>query len=149
MSNLFSKILVAIDGSKYSEKGVEYAKSISEKFGSELILLTVLDFSFKNYPSTILTAPTYGIKKFNNMKESIEKYHKNILSDLEKEKIKARSIILEESTTVKTIVELSEKEKIDLIIINTRGRTGFKKLLMGSTASGVVTYSHCPVMVIR
>ncbi|NOJ30410.1 MAG: universal stress protein, partial [Nitrososphaeraceae archaeon] len=37
----------------------------------------------------------------------------------------------------------------DLIILNTRGRTGFKKLLMGSVASGVVTYAHCPVMIIR
>ncbi|MGZ5510685.1 MAG: universal stress protein, partial [Nitrososphaeraceae archaeon] len=33
-------------------------------------------------------------------------------------------------------------------IMGTRGRTGFKKLLLGSVASGVVTYSHCPVLVI-
>lgn len=147
--NLFSKILVAIDGSKFSEKGIEYAKILSKKFNSELTLLTVLDFSFKNIPSTIITAPTYGIEKFNKMRDSIEKYHKIALSELEKEKIIAKSIILEDHSAVKTILNLSEREKIDLIIINTRGNTGLKKMLLGSVATGVVTYSHCPVMVIR
>jgi nucleotide-binding universal stress UspA family protein len=36
-----------------------------------------------------------------------------------------------------------------LIAIGTRGRSGFKKLLLGSVASGVVTYAHCPVMVVK
>ena len=47
------------------------------------------------------------------------------------------------------IIQYAEKEKIDLIVIGTRGKTGFKKLLLGSTASGVVTYAHCPVMVVK
>ncbi len=38
---------------------------------------------------------------------------------------------------------------IDLIVIGTRGRSGFKKLLLGSIASSVVTYAHCPVMVVK
>jgi len=36
-----------------------------------------------------------------------------------------------------------------LIIVGTRGRSGFKRLLLGSTASGIVTHAHCPVMVVR
>jgi nucleotide-binding universal stress UspA family protein len=42
-----------------------------------------------------------------------------------------------------------KKKMVDLIVIGTRGRSGFKKLLLGSTASGVVTYSHCPVLVTK
>lgn len=120
-ANLFSKILVAIDGSMYSEKAIEYATTISKKFNSKLILLTILDFSFKNFPSTIVTAPTYGLDEFNKMKASIEKYHKNTISNLEKEKIDIKSIILEGSSAVKSILDCSEREKIDLIILNTRG----------------------------
>jgi nucleotide-binding universal stress UspA family protein len=38
---------------------------------------------------------------------------------------------------------------MDLIILGTRGQSGFKKLLLGSVASGVVKYAHCPVMVVK
>jgi nucleotide-binding universal stress UspA family protein len=47
------------------------------------------------------------------------------------------------------ILEYAEKEDIALIVIGTRGRTGLGKLLLGSVASGVVTYSHCPVLVVK
>jgi nucleotide-binding universal stress UspA family protein len=46
-------------------------------------------------------------------------------------------------------VAFAEKDNVDLIIIGTRGRSGFRKLLLGGVASGVVTYSHCPVMVVK
>ena len=47
------------------------------------------------------------------------------------------------------IVEYAKHEKIDLIVIGTRGRSAFKRILLGSTASGVVTHAHCPVMVVK
>jgi nucleotide-binding universal stress UspA family protein len=47
------------------------------------------------------------------------------------------------------IIQYAEKENIDLIVIGTRGRSGVKKLLLGSTASGVVTYADCPVLVTK
>jgi nucleotide-binding universal stress UspA family protein len=36
-----------------------------------------------------------------------------------------------------------------MIVIGSRGMTGFKKLWLGSVAGGVVTYSHCPVLVVK
>ncbi len=48
-----------------------------------------------------------------------------------------------------SIVQYAERENIDLIIVGRRGRSGFKKLLLGSTASGIVTLAHCPVMLVR
>ena len=47
------------------------------------------------------------------------------------------------------IIQYAEKENIELIVIGTRGRSGIKKLLLGSTASGVVTYADCPVLVTK
>jgi len=44
---------------------------------------------------------------------------------------------------------IAEKEKVDLIVVGTRGRSGFKKLLLGSVASGVVNYAHCPVLIVK
>jgi nucleotide-binding universal stress UspA family protein len=48
-----------------------------------------------------------------------------------------------------SIAQYAERENIDLIVVGTRGRSSFKRLLLGSTASGIVTHAHCPVMVVR
>lgn len=58
-------------------------------------------------------------------------------------------MIIAEESIVSEIIEFAERENIDLIIMGTRGRTGFKKLLLGSVASEVVNFAHCPVLVIR
>ena len=51
-------------------------------------------------------------------------------------------------SVIGSIVEYAERENIDLIV-GTRGRSAFKRLLLGSTASGIVSHAHCPVMVVR
>jgi len=38
---------------------------------------------------------------------------------------------------------------VDIIVAGTRGKSGFRKLLLGSVASGIVTYAHCPVLVVK
>lgn len=57
---------------------------------------------------------------------------------------------IEKSMSVEgTIVDYAEQENIDLIVVGTKGRSGFTKLLLGSVASKVVTYAHCPVLVVK
>jgi nucleotide-binding universal stress UspA family protein len=64
--------------------------------------------------------------------------------------VKLKSEIVESiMSEVGAIVTYAEHENVDLIVIGSRGRTGFKKMLLGSTASGVVTYATCPVMVVK
>jgi len=52
-------------------------------------------------------------------------------------------------SVVQTITDYAVVEKIDLIIMGTRGMGGFKKMLLGSVSNGVVTHAHCPVLVVR
>ena len=47
------------------------------------------------------------------------------------------------------IVDYAQGNNIDLIVVGTRGRSGLKRVLLGSVASGVVTYSSCPVLVTK
>jgi nucleotide-binding universal stress UspA family protein len=58
-------------------------------------------------------------------------------------------IILSSVKVSGVIVNYSEDAKADLIVIGTRGRSGFKRLLLGSVASDTVMYAHCPVLVVK
>jgi nucleotide-binding universal stress UspA family protein len=58
-------------------------------------------------------------------------------------------VLIKYTSVVKEIVEYAENNKVDMIVIGSRGMAGFKKLLLGSVANGVVTYSHCPVLVVK
>jgi nucleotide-binding universal stress UspA family protein len=53
------------------------------------------------------------------------------------------------TSVVPAIVDYAVKNQVDLIVTGTKGRSGFTKLLLGSVASGVVTYANCPVMVVK
>ncbi len=62
---------------------------------------------------------------------------------------KIETHIIISQSTVKSILDFAEEKNVDLIVLGTRGRSGIKKLLLGSTASGIVTYSSCPVIVVK
>jgi nucleotide-binding universal stress UspA family protein len=47
------------------------------------------------------------------------------------------------------ILQYAEQNSINLIVIGTKGKSGFKKLLLGSIASDIVTYSDCPISVTK
>ncbi|MDW0342419.1 MAG: universal stress protein, partial [Nitrososphaeraceae archaeon] len=75
--------------------------------------------------------------------------------DKVKQKAKEKGVIVKTdvivgiSSVVKEIVEYADKNKVDMIVVGSRGLSGIKKMLVGSVASGVVTYAHCPVLVAK
>jgi len=149
----FSKILVAIDGSEISMKAAVYAMDIVKKNKSQLTALTVLDISTpRRISSSFITAPTYGLKELEEKRKEAQQWLDKFEKLAAKENnVKLKSEIIEDpiSRVGSAIVDYAERENVDLIVIGSRGRTGFKKMLLGSTASGVVTYATCPVMVVK
>jgi nucleotide-binding universal stress UspA family protein len=151
---LFSKILVPIDGSEPSFHAARIANNIAKRFNSEIIFLYVVvspsKYEYANL--TGLVTPKQIDMIIQNAKEEAKDWFKRI-EDMVKEEnpnIKlSTKVILTGIAVYGEIIQYAEKESIDLIVIGTRGRSGVKKLLLGSTASGVVTYSSCPVLVTR
>jgi nucleotide-binding universal stress UspA family protein len=148
----FSKILAAVDGSEESFKAAEYAIEITKKYSGQLIALTVLDISKpKHLSSTFITAPTYGIRELEEEKKEAQQWLDKIANVVSEKgnNIEFKSQIENSMSVEGTIVNYAEEENIDLIVIGTRGRSGFTKLLLGSVASKVVTYAKSPVLVVK
>jgi nucleotide-binding universal stress UspA family protein len=57
--------------------------------------------------------------------------------------------VLDVASAADSIVNYADSKKADLIVIGTKRRTGLKRLLLGSVASGVVTHASCPVLITR
>jgi len=153
----FSRVLVAIDGSISSMHTIDYAISIAMKNNSQLVILYVIDvYKYPYLPSSIILAPTFGSEKYleerNEAEEQMnkikEKYKQKTKNNIDSKELKTE-IIEGAKSAATTIMEYAESENIDLIIIGSRGRTSFKKLLLGSVSSDIIKNAHCAVLVIR
>ena len=150
--NKFSKILVPIDGSPSSWAAAIYAADLAKIYDSNITLLSVV-------PSQIRHGDSSGVfgmvtpHHLSQYKKEAEKWFNQIFDDIKEKKFDMNKIRTDVITTpmsiVGAIVDYAEKESADIIILGKSGSTGFKKILLGSTASGVVTYAHCNVLVVK
>jgi nucleotide-binding universal stress UspA family protein len=149
----FQRILVAVDGSEGSARASEVAVDLAEKFGSQLFVLNV----FRGYPEYVNVFPSAPAPSGEALqayeafarKTALEVIGRTV-SMAEKKGVRAKPKTSETiGSPVETITDYAVAEKIDLIVMGTRGLGGFKRMLLGSVSSGVVTHAHCPVLVVR
>lgn len=145
---------MAIDGSEPSFDAADYAISLAELYNSRLTALYVASARVKNdfdSDMPINELPDQIKKIMNDAKIESEPWFDKIRRAIDNESlINFRTkIVLSSAKVSEVIVNYSENAKVDLIVIGTRGRSGFKRLLLGSVASDTVTYAHCPVLVVK
>jgi len=133
-------LLLAVDASGEGKGAAQEAVTIALECGAKLYILYVREY-YPEVPQAVLTAL-----------ESIPEEHKlfleKIKSMVEKEGGQAEIIIRDHPEAWKAIVDEAEKLNVDLIIMGKRGRTGLKKLFMGSVTEKVIGYAPCKVMVV-
>ena len=144
----FSKILVAIDGSEIAMNTVDCAIQMAKKHNSQVIALHAIKIPIA---TAYLLAPSDTLRQLNDKdKQEFMEWFGPIQMKAKENNVKLKTEIVESiMSEVGAIVTYAERENVDLIVIGSRGRTGFKKMLLGSTASGVVTYATCPVMIVK
>lgn len=145
-------ILVPVDGSKESMQAAELAIDLAKRYGARMVLIHVINVD--QYVQAIgfyrVSLPDPIKRRIEEEKQEASEWFEKIKKNAEREKVPVSIDIIDTPlSVVGSIVNYAEREKASLIVIGTRGRTGFSKLLLGSVASGVVTYAPCPVMVAR
>jgi nucleotide-binding universal stress UspA family protein len=147
-----SKIVVPIDGSEKSMEAADYAVKMAERYGSEVAVVYVIhmDQNLELLGIYRLSGPDPKKKKLDEAKAEAQKWFAEISRNAEQRKVHVKTDVIEfPMSVVATIVEYAVSEKADVIVIGTRGRSGISKMLLGSVASGVVTYAPCPVVVVK
>ncbi|HKI52757.1 MAG TPA: universal stress protein, partial [Anaerolineales bacterium] len=136
------RIQVALDGSIYSERTLPYARLFAKAFRGELLLMNVPAVpEVKDYRAASEIVENIRRKAETN----IHKFLNAVAKSLRKDKIKVRTLV-KGSIPTRMILEVSQKEKVDMIMLTSRGRGSLDLLLMGSVAEEVVNNTDLPVL---
>ena len=142
----FRNILVPYDASSYANHAFDEALKIAEKFGSKITVLTVLGTKIEH-------ASGISLERAIEIQDEHENAATKILKDLEifaKEKgVEFSFKVVYEPSPYKGIVNFSNSNSMDLIVIGSHGRGGIKKAVLGSVASGVIEHANCPILIIK
>jgi nucleotide-binding universal stress UspA family protein len=141
----FEKILVPIDFSTCSLKGLEYAKALARQFGSKLVLLNSVTFQY------YITNDEYARYDLPLLMQQEERASRRQMRDLI-EKTDWDGLEVKPSLQIghagQQICARALEHRANLIVTSTHGTTGFKHILVGSTAEYVVRHASCPVLVV-
>ena len=139
---MFKNIVLAIDGSEYSHRAMEYAGSLAERYEANLWLIHVFSH----------TSDLLGYQDFEKLYAKRKSAGQTILDDARK--ILGSTVVevhqeLMEGSEAEAILKVAEKQHADLIVMGTRGFGAVKGLLVGSVSRKVIHLSTCPVMVVH
>ena len=121
---IFSKILVAIDSFDASMDAADYATSMSQRYNAELYALHVI------HADVDLYGPHETSEFTRNMRNEGEKYLDKVKVKANEKDIQIKTEIISSKNIAGGILDFAEENNIDLIVIGTRGRSGFKRLLL-------------------
>ena len=142
---MIKHILVPYDKSEPANHALEYAIDLAKKYNSNISIVSCVSIQ-------VPTDPYFGsayIETTKLLKEDAVKSISNLESTLRESKISFKSDVLEVISITDSLVSYAESHDVDLIVIGSRGLGGFKKLLLGSVASGVSQHSKCPVLIVK
>lgn len=142
----FQKILVPLDGSKNAFRALSCACDLAESSNAAIKLLYVLLLS-KEVASTHINNISVPDRVITDLQENGQNILKMGLQQVPSSINVTYS--LELGSPSEKIIEISQNNKTDLIVMGSRGLGVLKGILVGSVSSYVVHHSHCPVMVVK
>jgi nucleotide-binding universal stress UspA family protein len=143
----YQNILVPVDGSETSYAAVAQAAELAKAFGGKITVVQVLALD------PYIAAEYISATQTNDL---IERARTSVLKTLEEAAAKFSDMgipveakLLEGQVVHREIIREAETSKADLIVIGSHGRTGLKRLFLGSVAQSVLGEAHIPVLVVR
>jgi nucleotide-binding universal stress UspA family protein len=141
------RILVPLDGSALSERALPLATALAQKFGSEIILLRVLD----------VPPPTLATRYPENhwMREALQASYREVQAYLDARRTElagqgvAARVFVRDGAPAEDILLVAADEQINLIVMSSHGMGSPSPWAAGSVAMKVMQYSPCPVLLVR
>jgi nucleotide-binding universal stress UspA family protein len=131
---MFNRIMVPTDGSKYALKAEDVAISVAKNFKGRLVVVHIID-------ETLI-----------NPFEVLEEEGKSILEKTSKkgmdEGVEVDQVLIT-GKPAHDMAKIVEKVGADLVVVGTHGKTGLKKILMGSVAESTIKTVKVPILLVK
>jgi nucleotide-binding universal stress UspA family protein len=146
---MYANILVPLDGSKRAERILPYIENLAHGFNSRVVFLQVVETSFV-YKSPYSYDTVLGLEKAEceKLRAEAKAYLAGLQGEFREKGIKSIILVLE-GPVVQIIINVAEREGVDLIAMASHGRTGLARVFYGSVAAGVMHQVDRPLLIIR
>lgn len=144
----YQHILVPVDDSPISYAAVEHAEKFARAFGSQITVMCVLSVDPLRSIDFYKVAPAitqYVLEAEQNAQGRLTDIKQTFLNH----GIEIHTSIIRSVPPAIGILNVAEEIHADLIIMGSHGRTGLKKLVLGSVAQEVLGSSHVPVLIVK
>ena len=142
MMKLFEKILIATDGSEKNQPVVRKGLEIARECGSTLYAIYVIDETpFTSAQAEVSTADVY-----TRLKDEGERAIEQVKGIADGVKVETRIL---SGRPAHVITEFALKNKVDLIVVGSQGKSGLERLLLGSIAESIIRMADCMVLVVK
>ncbi len=138
-------LLVPIDFSEHAEAALDHAIELARKLDAKVHLLSVVDLQG-------LAAPDLSPTLMNEMIETITRGNQTALqrlADARRASGVVGELFVRRGDPREWICQIAREHHVDLIVMSTHGRRGFRRLVMGSVTETVLRIAPCPVLVVR
>jgi nucleotide-binding universal stress UspA family protein len=146
---MYQRILVPVDGSPASDKGLREAIALARLTSGRILLLHVVDDM-----SLLISSAEYaglGADVFNALRDSGEKLLADAKSAVERAGVAAETMLFEnvDLPLWQRVVALVREWRADLVVMGTHGRRGVRRVVLGSDAEQIVRTASVPVLLVR
>ena len=140
------KIVTTTDFSELSLVGIQAAAELAQTFGAVLILVHVIH-PLQTVSGAAALAGYHLSKTDKERTDEVSTRAKKLLREKIPETIR-KDIRILHGEPDEEIVKLAKKESVELVVIASKGESGWKKAIFGSVAEKVIKNAECPVLVV-
>jgi nucleotide-binding universal stress UspA family protein len=141
LQNRFKKILIALDGSMHSRRGMNEAISLARQSDATITGIHVIP----GFPNTFGTSKTHE----NQMNKRIRKFMSDARINAGRHGLEFEEKIVKSNDIVSAISNHAKTGKYDILVIGSRGQGSPKSEYFGSIANGILHDSKVPVLLVK
>ncbi len=142
---MIKHIMVPYDQSDPAKRALAYAIDLAKKYSSEISIVACV---VPQVPMNATFGQSYA-EALELIRQDASGAVSEIKSKIETSKIPVKADVLLGMSVTDELLSYARLHQVDLIVMGSRGLGGFKKLLLGSVASGVSQHSECPVLIVK